>query len=471
MYLNIYVYISHITERHQNKLRTCCISTMHHTTIHSWPDHCHTSILILTKYFSQHERNERPSKLTPQTVTRWPWSRHALSPSGGHAPLHPERPQEKDERPVSQGRRPGRTERLRERGRRSQGGGAVRHVRQSDQRADATSAESTVRVRTVCTPLGGVWMAGLTPTAGVCFFQEGVWVRGRLRQSGLGGDRGDSAAVGGLPRILVGSGQPGRGKSRPFGSLSACAQPTQHSWIIEAIPFSSVASGGIHRGGDQRHGVSVQIPREGVPGDHRPDWGEGSLGATSWRTSASFDQNFTMFWHDELDSETMAFTHMHHHVCLLLPLLSWSWPQPRATWTATCTNTWRCAPWREGWTSRWRPAGDSSHRVERGSALASLLSCKLPEKLGEHKNVLTLSPVALKVSNTFILKCAPCKLWQDSFCHRRKSASLITLTVDDSDSEDKERKKVALPVNSESGDTGSNSAAPPLTWRKPEHQQ
>lgn len=45
----------------------------------------------------------------------------------------------------------------------------------------------------------------------------------------------------------------------------------------------------------------------------------------------------------------------------------------------------------------------------------------------------------------------------------------MTLTVDDSDSEDKERKKVALPANSESSDTGCNSAAPPLNWRKPDH--
>ncbi|XP_030597760.1 intermediate filament family orphan 1 isoform X2 [Archocentrus centrarchus] len=47
----------------------------------------------------------------------------------------------------------------------------------------------------------------------------------------------------------------------------------------------------------------------------------------------------------------------------------------------------------------------------------------------------------------------------------RKSASLISLTVDDSDSEEKDRKKPALPADSESGDV--NGAIPPLTWRKP----
>lgn len=47
-----------------------------------------------------------------------------------------------------------------------------------------------------------------------------------------------------------------------------------------------------------------------------------------------------------------------------LTRLSWSWLQQRATWTDICTSTWRCAPWREAWMFRWRPAGDSSHRVE-----------------------------------------------------------------------------------------------------------
>ncbi|XP_073319392.1 non-homologous end joining factor IFFO1 [Pagrus major] len=51
----------------------------------------------------------------------------------------------------------------------------------------------------------------------------------------------------------------------------------------------------------------------------------------------------------------------------------------------------------------------------------------------------------------------------------RKSASLNTLTVDDSDSEEKERKKPALPADSESSDSccDANAAIPPLTWRKP----
>ncbi|XP_040908493.1 non-homologous end joining factor IFFO1 isoform X1 [Toxotes jaculatrix] len=51
----------------------------------------------------------------------------------------------------------------------------------------------------------------------------------------------------------------------------------------------------------------------------------------------------------------------------------------------------------------------------------------------------------------------------------RKSTSLITLTVDDTDSEEKERKKPALPADSESSDSycDVNAAIPPLTWRKP----
>ncbi|XP_035537949.1 intermediate filament family orphan 1 isoform X2 [Morone saxatilis] len=51
----------------------------------------------------------------------------------------------------------------------------------------------------------------------------------------------------------------------------------------------------------------------------------------------------------------------------------------------------------------------------------------------------------------------------------RKSTSLITLPVDDSDSEEKERKKPALPADSESSDSycDANAAIPPLTWRKP----
>ncbi|XP_060915643.1 non-homologous end joining factor IFFO1 [Labrus mixtus] len=51
----------------------------------------------------------------------------------------------------------------------------------------------------------------------------------------------------------------------------------------------------------------------------------------------------------------------------------------------------------------------------------------------------------------------------------RKSPSLITLTADDSDSEEKERRKPALPSDSESRDSycGANAAIPPLAWRKP----
>ncbi|XP_076609983.1 non-homologous end joining factor IFFO1 isoform X1 [Chaetodon auriga] len=51
----------------------------------------------------------------------------------------------------------------------------------------------------------------------------------------------------------------------------------------------------------------------------------------------------------------------------------------------------------------------------------------------------------------------------------RKAASLITLMVDDSDSEEKERKKPALPADSEAGDSycDANAAIPPLAWRKP----
>ncbi|XP_071394160.1 LOW QUALITY PROTEIN: non-homologous end joining factor IFFO1-like [Centroberyx affinis] len=53
----------------------------------------------------------------------------------------------------------------------------------------------------------------------------------------------------------------------------------------------------------------------------------------------------------------------------------------------------------------------------------------------------------------------------------RKSTSLITLTVDDSDGEEKDRKKPALPTDSEDGepycDSHVNAAIPPLTWRKP----
>ncbi|GAA6230381.1 intermediate filament family orphan 1-like isoform X2 [Lates japonicus] len=52
----------------------------------------------------------------------------------------------------------------------------------------------------------------------------------------------------------------------------------------------------------------------------------------------------------------------------------------------------------------------------------------------------------------------------------RKSSSLITLTVDDTDSEEKERRKPsALPAESEGSDSycDANAAIPPLTWRKP----
>ncbi|XP_049459123.1 non-homologous end joining factor IFFO1 isoform X2 [Epinephelus fuscoguttatus] len=49
----------------------------------------------------------------------------------------------------------------------------------------------------------------------------------------------------------------------------------------------------------------------------------------------------------------------------------------------------------------------------------------------------------------------------------RKSPSLITLTVDDSDGE--ENKKPALPADSQTSDShcDANAAIPPLTWRKP----
>ncbi|XP_018537654.1 non-homologous end joining factor IFFO1 isoform X3 [Lates calcarifer] len=52
----------------------------------------------------------------------------------------------------------------------------------------------------------------------------------------------------------------------------------------------------------------------------------------------------------------------------------------------------------------------------------------------------------------------------------RKSSSLITLTVDDTDSEEKERRKpAALPADSEGSDSycETNAGIPPLTWRKP----
>nr|XP_020484091.1 intermediate filament family orphan 1-like [Labrus bergylta] len=51
----------------------------------------------------------------------------------------------------------------------------------------------------------------------------------------------------------------------------------------------------------------------------------------------------------------------------------------------------------------------------------------------------------------------------------RKSSSLITLTADDSDSEEKERRKPALPSDSESRESycGANATIPPLAWRKP----
>ncbi|XP_026156831.1 intermediate filament family orphan 1 isoform X2 [Mastacembelus armatus] len=49
----------------------------------------------------------------------------------------------------------------------------------------------------------------------------------------------------------------------------------------------------------------------------------------------------------------------------------------------------------------------------------------------------------------------------------RKSTSLVTLMVDDSD--DKDRKKPPLPAECESVDSccGTNAAVPPVTWRKP----
>nr|XP_046272640.1 non-homologous end joining factor IFFO1-like [Scatophagus argus]XP_046272641.1 non-homologous end joining factor IFFO1-like [Scatophagus argus]XP_046272642.1 non-homologous end joining factor IFFO1-like [Scatophagus argus]XP_046272643.1 non-homologous end joining factor IFFO1-like [Scatophagus argus] len=49
----------------------------------------------------------------------------------------------------------------------------------------------------------------------------------------------------------------------------------------------------------------------------------------------------------------------------------------------------------------------------------------------------------------------------------RKSTSLITLNVDDLDGEEKDRKKPALPADSESSDPYCDAAIPPLTWRKP----
>lgn len=38
----------------------------------------------------------------------------------------------------------------------------------------------------------------------------------------------------------------------------------------------------------------------------------------------------------------------------------WSWPLLRVTWTDICMSTWRCAAWNEGWTCRWRRAGEWS---------------------------------------------------------------------------------------------------------------
>ncbi|XP_069566381.1 non-homologous end joining factor IFFO1-like isoform X1 [Brachyistius frenatus] len=51
----------------------------------------------------------------------------------------------------------------------------------------------------------------------------------------------------------------------------------------------------------------------------------------------------------------------------------------------------------------------------------------------------------------------------------RKSPSLVPLTADDSDSEEKERKKPALPGDSVGGGSccDVNAAIPPLSWRKP----
>ncbi|XP_023270498.1 intermediate filament family orphan 1-like [Seriola lalandi dorsalis] len=51
----------------------------------------------------------------------------------------------------------------------------------------------------------------------------------------------------------------------------------------------------------------------------------------------------------------------------------------------------------------------------------------------------------------------------------RKSTSLNTLTLDDTDSEKEERKKPALPADPESSDSycDANTTIPPLTWRKP----
>ncbi|XP_029369683.1 intermediate filament family orphan 1 isoform X2 [Echeneis naucrates] len=51
----------------------------------------------------------------------------------------------------------------------------------------------------------------------------------------------------------------------------------------------------------------------------------------------------------------------------------------------------------------------------------------------------------------------------------RKSASLITLTADDTDSEKEDRKKPALTADADTGDScwDANAAIPPLAWRKP----
>ncbi|XP_039977808.1 non-homologous end joining factor IFFO1 isoform X2 [Xiphias gladius] len=51
----------------------------------------------------------------------------------------------------------------------------------------------------------------------------------------------------------------------------------------------------------------------------------------------------------------------------------------------------------------------------------------------------------------------------------RKSTSLITLTVDDPDGEEKERKKSALPADPESGGSygDADAAIPAMAWRKP----
>ena len=67
------------------------------------------------------------------------------------------------------------------------------------------------------------------------------------------------------------------------------------------------------------------------------------------------------------------------------------------------------------------------------------------------------------VEETFVLQTKTRVQIFFSLC--RKSPSLIPLTVDDSDSE--EKKMPALPGESETSKPYCNAATPPLTWGKP----